>query len=48
MKFAIYKYELTKSNQQELFKDWEIVLENAQSYLDSLLDVSQLNLYHTK
>lgn len=48
MKFAIYKYELTKSNQQELFKDGESVWENAQSYLDSLLDVSQLNLYHTK
>lgn len=48
MKFAIYKYELTKSNQQELFKDGESVWKNAQSYLDSLLDVSQLNLYHTK
>lgn len=48
MKFAIYKYELTKSNQQELFKDGESVWENPQSYLDSLLDVSQLNLYHTK
>ena len=48
MKFAIYKFELVRADQQELFKDGECVGENPQEYLDKLLDAARLNLYRTK
>lgn len=47
MKFAIYKYELVKTGEQSLFKQENMNGTIGQDYLDKLLSVKQLNLFHT-
>lgn len=45
MKFAIYKYELVKTNTKELFQENKSVYDNAQVYFGNLFNANQLNLY---
>ena len=44
MKFAIYKYELVKTNTKELFQENKSVYDNAQVYFGNLFNANQLNL----
>lgn len=45
MKFAIYKYELVKTNTKELFQENKSIYDNAQVYFGNLFNANQLNLY---
>lgn len=44
MKFAIYKYELVKTNTKELFQENKSVYDNAQVYFGNLFNANQLSL----
>ena len=43
MKFAIYKYELVKTNTKELFQENKSVYDNAQVYFGNLFKRSSIN-----
>lgn len=42
MKFAIYKYELVKTNTKELFQENKSVYDNAQVYFGNLFNAISL------